>query len=53
MAMEQAVAASSRKKRKRADGEGSLYFDAARGLWVGSVMLGYRPDGKPDRRKNA
>jgi integrase len=41
----------TRRARKRADGEGSLSFDAAKKLWVGSLMVGYKPDGKPDRRK--
>lgn len=40
-----------RKKKNRAAGEGSLYFDAKQNLWIGSVMVGYRLDGKPDRRK--
>ena len=41
---------SARRIRKRADGEGSIYqrVDA---LWVGELMVGYRPDGKPDRRR--
>ncbi|MDP8921383.1 MAG: site-specific integrase [Chloroflexota bacterium] len=43
--------AGGRKRRKRPAGDGSITFDAKRGLWVGSLMVGYRPDGKPDRRK--
>ena len=41
----------TRKPRKRGDGEGSLYFDAAAQLWRASLMVGKRADGRPDRRK--
>jgi hypothetical protein len=35
--------------RKRGDGEGS-YRQRKDGMWRGVVMVGYRPDGEPDRR---
>ena len=35
---------------KRSNGEGSVYFDTARGMYVGSRVIGWR-DGKPIRRK--
>ena len=38
-----------RRGRKRGDGEGSIRRRAD-GMWRGEVMVGYRPDGKPDRR---
>lgn len=37
-------------RKKRSDGEGSIYYDAARDKWVGAFVLGYR-DGKPVRKK--
>lgn len=46
-----AGADEKRTKRKRADGEGSLYFSESKKLWVGKLMVGYRPDGKPDVRE--
>jgi len=49
MATEQA--GTARKKKNRAAGEGTLYFEAKRKLWIGEVMVGYRPDGKPDIRR--
>jgi integrase len=36
-------------RKRRGRGEGSIY-QRADGLWVGSVSLGYKPDGKRDRR---
>ncbi len=39
-----------RKAHKRGDGEGTVYQRSG-GLWVGELMVGRRPDGKPDRRK--
>ncbi|MCL4543989.1 MAG: site-specific integrase [Chloroflexi bacterium] len=42
---------TKRRLRKRGDGEGTLYLDEQRGLWIGELMIGYRPDGKPDRRR--
>lgn len=42
--------AGGRRAHKRGHGEGSVY-QRADGRWVGSVMLGRRPDGKPDRPK--
>lgn len=35
---------------KRSDGEGSIYYDAARERYVGSLVVGWR-DSKPVRRK--
>ena len=35
---------------KRSDGEGSIYFDAAKNRHIGSLVVGWR-DGKPVRRK--
>jgi integrase len=40
-----------KRGRKQADGAGSLYFDQKAGLWVGEVMVGYKPNGRPDRRR--
>ncbi|MCC7366823.1 MAG: site-specific integrase [Chloroflexi bacterium] len=48
---EESPKAQKRKAKKRADREGTLYFDAKRKLWVGEVMVGYRADGKPDIRR--
>ena len=39
------------RKGKRADGEGSLRWSETKKLWIGRVMVGYRPDGKPDIRE--
>lgn len=39
-----------RKARKRADGEGSISHHAS-GQWRGRLMVGYQPDGTPDRRE--
>ena len=41
----------ARKARKRADGEGSIRWNKARKLFVARIMVGYRPDGKPDVRE--
>jgi integrase len=38
------------RKRKRADGEGSIRFRADKKLWVARIMVGTRLDGKPDIR---
>src|SRR5690606_37726089 len=35
---------------KRGHGEGSIRYDEKRKCWTGKIMLGYKPDGKPDRR---
>jgi integrase len=35
----------------RGHGEGSVYRDAANGIWVGAISLGWRPDGSRIRRK--
>src|SRR4051794_26297751 len=42
-----------RRARKRADGEGSIRFSETKKLWIGRVMVGYRPDGKADIREVA
>jgi integrase len=42
-----------RRARKRADGEGSIRYSEGKKLWIGRVMVGYRPDGKPDIREVA
>ncbi len=36
--------------KRRAHGDDSVYFDQANACWVGSVSLGYSPDGKRRRR---
>jgi len=36
--------------RKRADHTGTAYWDAARRRWRGQIMVGTKPDGKPDIR---
>ena len=41
----------ARKARKRADGEGSIRWNETRKLFVARIMVGYRPDGKPDVRE--
>ena len=38
-------------RRRRGQGEGSVYRDAANGTWVGAISLGWRPDGTRIRRK--
>jgi hypothetical protein len=35
---------------RQGHGDDSVYFDAVNGYWVGSVSLGYSPDGKRRRR---
>jgi integrase len=42
------MADDSRRKR-RGRGEGGVHFDDHRQLWVGSVSLGYHPDGRRNR----
>jgi hypothetical protein len=42
---------SETKVRRRGFGEDGIYLDAARNRYVGSVSLGYGPDGKRIRRK--
>src|SRR3954454_24818993 len=41
----------ARKARKRADGEGFIRWNETRKLFVARIMVGYRPDGKPDIRE--
>ena len=36
--------------KRRGHGDDSIYFDAANNRWVGSVSLGFSPDGKRRRR---
>lgn len=38
-------------RRRRGHGEDAIYFATAKDRWVGSVSLGYGPDGKRIRRK--
>jgi hypothetical protein len=38
-------------RRRRPRGEDAIYFAAAKNRYVGSVSLGYGPDGKRIRRK--
>lgn len=45
-----ALGSSEERRSKRGHGEGSIRYDEKRKQWVGKIMLGYRPDGKPDRR---
>ena len=41
---------SRRKSRgKRNNGEGTFY-QRGDGLWAGKIMVGYRPNGRPDIR---
>lgn len=48
---------SRRKETRAADGDGGLYLDKKRGLWIGELMVGWKPDPKNpggrvrDRRK--
>lgn len=39
----------AKKKRTRANGEGSYYFNDKRKCWVGQASLGFKPNGKPLR----
>lgn len=40
------------KRPKRASGEGTKpRIDPKTGLWFASIMVGYKPNGKPDRRR--
>ena len=48
---ETAPTEQKRKKKNRAAGEGTLYFDDKRKLWIGELMVGYKPDGKADKRR--
>jgi hypothetical protein len=36
---------------RRDNGQGSAYFDAARGKWRGQIMVSHKPDGTKDIRK--
>src|SRR3954463_7049864 len=42
---------TKRKAKKRPDGDGSIRYSESKKLWIGRVMVGYRPDGKPDIRE--
>jgi len=42
---------SETKVSRRSRGEDAIYFAAAKNRYVGSVSLGYGPDGKRIRRK--
>jgi integrase len=39
------------RKGKRGDGEGSIRWSEKKKLWIARLMVGYRPDGKPDIRE--
>jgi len=41
------------RKRKRPDGDSSIRYSETKKLWIGRVMVGYRPDGRPDVREVA
>ncbi|GAA3550419.1 site-specific integrase [Nonomuraea rosea] len=40
----------ARRKSRRQHGEGSIYQRKKDGRWVCELHLGYKPDGRPDRR---
>lgn len=40
----------AKRTRRRQQGEGSVYKRKSDGRWVAELHLGYRPDGKPDRK---
>ena len=42
---------AKRRKGKRGDGEGSIRWSEKKKLWIARLMVGYRPDGKPDIRE--
>ncbi len=44
------AAQAKRQAHKRADGEGSI-SPYHKGGWRGRLMVGYKPDGKPDVRE--
>ena len=39
----------TKKQTRRGNNEGSIY-QRADGWWVGQVLYGYKPDGKPNRK---
>ncbi len=43
--------ARAKKSSKRANNEGSVYRRASTGKWVGSITLGYSPEGKRKRKE--
>ena len=43
--------AKKRKETRNADGDGSLYFDKARKLWIGEIMVGWKPDSKDPKKR--
>lgn len=49
-ASQQSARRAGRQKSIRGHGEGSIYFRESEGLWVGSLMVGRKADGRPDRR---
>jgi len=54
---DEALPKKRRKDTRNADGDGGLYFDKTRDLWIGELMVGWKPDPKNpkgsvrDRRK--
>src|SRR5918912_1352942 len=41
----------ARKAHKRSDGEGTISQHATSGMWRGRLMVGRKPNGKPDIRE--
>jgi hypothetical protein len=35
--------------KRRARGEDSIYYDRSRDRWIGSITVGWKPDGRRDR----
>ena len=46
---ETAAEAYSPKRPKRGHGEGTIYLRESDNRWVGTIMLGRKADGRPDR----
>ena len=40
-----------RKATRTADGEGGIYFDKKRKLWIGELMVGWKPDAKDPKKR--
>ena len=45
------MARSPSCRPKRGHGEGTIYQRESDGRWVGTIMLGRKADGRPDRAK--
>ena len=37
-------------KKKRGNGEGSIFYSEKRQKWIAQVVVGYKPDGTPKRK---